>query len=471
MFVTDATAKVTVVPGSTFLSDSGFCRNTLPTSTPELTSGFATASSPALREPLGRLRLGQTDHVRHLDLACPRRDQDTDRFALLELRPACGVLAQNIAFLYLQRGLPAFQVVAEAGRLDLRDSLGLGQSDDFRHGAQLGPGRSTSVRDDHVGDCHKCQDEDGRKEPGPRAPRAARFLVGFDDGRLLIRRPTHLDRPSRPGLARYCCRRGGGHHPGRFFREAVPDHLCFALLHPPHIVQHGLGGEVAVYGSQTQRANDDRFELIGDERIESPRGRRRIVDIFPGDPHRVVSLKGEASGDHLVHHHAQRVEVRSGVYRSPQGRPGHAEVGDHHVAIAIDDDVLRLDITVDDVLPVSEAERLEDLQRYRCDDVGAEGSVFEDDRLERSARQVLHSYVISALRLPPVADLDDVRVVKAGCVAGLAAESLEELLVVRKARGKHLESNLPAENPVVGKVDIGYAAATELAHDLITIVE
>ena len=196
-----------------------------------------------------------------------------------------------------------------------------------------------------------------------------------------------------------------------------------------------------------------------------------IAPSFPRDAHRVVSLEGEAPGGHLVHHHAERVEVRSGVHRSLLGCPSDAEVGDLHAALAIDDDVLRPNITVDDVKPVSEAERLEDLQRYGCEEVGAEGSVLEDDRLKRPPRQVVHRHVVPVLRLAPVTDLHDVRVGQAGSAADLAAETLEELLVVRKARGQYLERDLPAENQVVGKVDIGHVAAAELADDLITTVE
>ena len=293
----------------------------------------------------------------------------------------------------------------------------------------------------------------------------------MDDGRRLLWPPTRLGSLSRPTPARYCRRRGGGHDPGRFFREAVRHRYWFALLNPPHVVQHGLSGEIAVAGPRTQRAHDERFELSRDERVEGPRRGRLIVGTFPRDALRVVPLEREEPGGHLVHHHAERVEVRSRLYWSPLDRPGDAEVGDLHAAVAVDDDVLRRDITMDDVTPVSEPERLEDLQRYRSEEVGTEGSVFQNDRLERSPLQILHSYVVCAVRLPPVADPYDVRVVEAGSAARFAAETLEELLAVRKARGKYLESDLLAENAVVGKVDIGHAAATQRADDLIAIVK
>ena len=53
--------------------------------------------------------------------------------------------------------------------------------------------------------------------------------------------------------------------------------------------------------------------------------------------------------------------------------------------------------------------------------------------------------------------------VQAGGAARLAAEALDELLVVGVAVEQHLEGDLPPEQPVVGQVDVGHAAAAQLA--------
>ena len=71
---------------------------------------------------------------------------------------------------------------------------------------------------------------------------------------------------------------------------------------------------------------------------------------------------------------------------------------------------------------------------HRDQQFRAQRRVLDDDLLEGPALEVLHRYVVGALGLAPVVDLDDVRVVEAGRVARLAAEALDELLVVGVVR-------------------------------------
>jgi hypothetical protein len=52
-------------------------------------------------------------------------------------------------------------------------------------------------------------------------------------------------------------------------------------------------------------------------------------------------------------------------------------------------------------------------------------------------------------------------------VRRLAPETLDELLVVRVARVEHLDRDAAPELLVLGQVDVGHAAAAELARDAI----
>ncbi len=97
--------------------------------------------------------------------------------------------------------------------------------------------------------------------------------------------------------------------------------------------------------------------------------------------------------------------------------------------------------------------------------------MLDDELLERPALQVLHGDVVGAFRLPPVVYLDDIRVVEARCAAGFATETLHELLVMRKARGEDLDSDLAAEQAVVRQIDVGHASAAQFPNELVTIVE
>ena len=175
--------------------------------------------------------------------------------------------------------------------------------------------------------------------------------------------------------------------------------------------------------------------------------------------------KGRVPGGHLEHEHAERVQVRSGLDRLAlrllgrqivsgaqdgagfghgrrAARPGYAEVGDLHPALVVDDDVLGLDVAVDDVPPMGEAQRFQDLDGDRDHQFGAQRGVLEDDLFERAALEILHRDVVGAFRLSPIVDLHDVGVVEAGGAAGFTAEALDELLVVRVTAGEDLEGDL-----------------------------
>ena len=61
--------------------------------------------------------------------------------------------------------------------------------------------------------------------------------------------------------------------------------------------------------------------------------------------------------------------------------------------------------------------------------------------------------------------------VERGGVLRLAAEALDELVVVRVAAVEDLDRDPAAELLVIGEVDVGHPAGAELAHDLVAPVE
>ena len=95
----------------------------------------------------------------------------------------------------------------------------------------------------------------------------------------------------------------------------------------------------------------------------------------------------------------------------------------------------------------------------------------DEELLEGAALQVLHRDVVRALRLAAVVDRDDVRVGETGRVLRLAAEALDELLVLRVPVVEHLDRDAATELLVLGEVDVGHPAGAELADDLVAAVE
>ena len=124
-----------------------------------------------------------------------------------------------------------------------------------------------------------------------------------------------------------------------------------------------------------------------------------------------------------------------------------------------------------DPVPVREAERREDLARVLDGDVDRCGAAADDQLLERAAVEELHRDVVGVLGLAAVVDRDDVRMVERGGVLCLAAEPLDELVVVPVAAVEDLDGDPAAELLILGEVDVGHPAGAELALDAVAPVE
>ncbi len=85
--------------------------------------------------------------------------------------------------------------------------------------------------------------------------------------------------------------------------------------------------------------------------------------------------------------------------------------------------------------------------------------------------QVLHRDVVGAVVLAAVVDADHVRVLQAGGGRGLAAEALDELVVLGEAAVQHLERDLAAEVGVLGAVDVGHPARADPVDDPVAAVD
>ena len=126
-------------------------------------------------------------------------------------------------------------------------------------------------------------------------------------------------------------------------------------------------------------------------------------------------------------------------------------------SLRVDEDVVRLDVAVDEAVPVREGERGQDLARVADRDLTGGVPEADEQLLERSPVQVLHRDVVGALGLAAVVDRDDVRVRERGGVLRFAAEALDELLVGGVAVVEDLDRDAAPELLVLGQVDVGHA--------------
>ena len=266
-----------------------------------------------------------------------------------------------------------------------------------------------------------------------------------------------------------------------------------AAQHALEVGLHLLGALVARRRVLRERAHHDHVEVARDVAADLRRrlGRRRQV--LHRDLDRRVAVERRLAGEELVEDDAERVEIGAlvdlGAARllgrevlrraDDRARLGHLaragardpEVGHLDAAFAVDEDVVRLDVAVDDPVPVREARARRGSGARTRRDVDRRRAAADDELLQRAPVEVLHRDVVRVLGLAAVVDRDDVRMVERGGVLRLAAEPLDELLVVRVAVVEDLDRDAAAELLILREVDVGHPAGAELADDLVAPVE
>ena len=150
---------------------------------------------------------------------------------------------------------------------------------------------------------------------------------------------------------------------------------------------------------------------------------------------------------------------------------GYTEVGHLHLAVAGDENVAGLDITVDEAVAVGEPEGGGDIGRYVGGPVGMERAVGADDLGQAPTLDVLHDDEVGALLLAPVVDADDVRVVQVGGRLGLPSESLHEAGIVGELVEEDLDGHRAIQEEVARQVDVGHAASGDLPVKFVPAVE
>ena len=196
-------------------------------------------------------------------------------------------------------------------------------------------------------------------------------------------------------------------------------------------------------------------------------------ELVEHDPRRVeVGGLVDGSTPRLLGREVLRGADDRALFRHLAGAgPSDPEIGHLHDPFRVDDDVVRLDVAVDDAVAMRVAKPGEDLARVRDGDGNGAGSPAANELLERPALDVLHHDEVRAVRLPPVEDRDDVRVGEAGRMRCLAAEALDELLVVRVALVQDLDGHAATQLLILGEVHVGHAAAPELPRDPVSTGE
>jgi hypothetical protein len=144
---------------------------------------------------------------------------------------------------------------------------------------------------------------------------------------------------------------------------------------------------------------------------------------------------------------------------------GDAEVGDFDGVGAVDEEVFRLDIAVDDAALVGALERV----AHRRDEGEGlcRGEAFRfEDLAQVFAIHIFHEQIEIAAGFAEVVNGDDVRMAQGRQSAGFAGEALRERRVGRAFWSKQLECNPALQGLLAGFVNHAHAAPAEARMDL-----
>ena len=142
-------------------------------------------------------------------------------------------------------------------------------------------------------------------------------------------------------------------------------------------------------------------------------------------------------------------------------RTSDAEIRHHRTSgLVVDDDVVRLDITVDDVAIVRVSERFGDFSQNATHLYGWHWTVLLQAHAEVVALDVRHDEVDEIVALFDGVDRNDVRVIQLGRGLGFAQESLTNVGAEAQLRRQHFDRDLALQPFVTRAVHDAHAATT-----------
>jgi hypothetical protein len=205
-----------------------------------------------------------------------------------------------------------------------------------------------------------------------------------------------------------------------------------------------------------------------------------------GGRERRVGLVRRLAGEALEQHDPERVDVGAGVERLQADRFGREvvrgahedvrteggrragrgsrqpEVGDPDRAVTAEQHVLRLDVAVDEVGLVRGSEPRRRRAEHRQCLARAEPATRAEHLTQRRAVDELQHQIGAVGRLAPVVHRHDVRVAERRGSLRLATEPVPEGRVGAEVGVGDLDGDQPVEHLVVGAVDDGHAAPSDL---------
>ena len=231
-----------------------------------------------------------------------------------------------------------------------------------------------------------------------------------------------------------------------------------------------------------------------ERRLEAGHQRRRIerplVAVTASELGEALALEGTTPGHELVDHEAERVDVAAYAHLAPRkllgrhvgrgarahvlsrerlGEPGEAEVGEAHLALAVEHHIGGLQVAVQQALRVRGGEAFGDLAGHVERLVLREAPDAPQQRGEVLPVHELHREEVLPFRFADVPDAAHRWMRDLARRPHLRVEALEPVRVALEPTRQELERDGLLQLQVVGAIDLPHPAAAEQAHDPVAL--
>ena len=303
-------------------------------------------------------------------------------------------------------------------------------------------------------------------------------------------------RSLRAGLGLLAQRRSlTGIHIGR--RTARPsveaEHHLGVLSKGLQVLNHSRCRAVPGAKIRTHGVEGDLLQTEGDRRIHLAGRRRGRIDVLDGDGYRGITVIGRFSGQHFIHHYAQRIQVRPGVHLGPlcllrgdimdgpQRLPGQRilggteprdpEISDLYAAVLQDHDIVRFDVPMDDPSGMGVLDGLGDLGGKMQRLPPGQRAPLLHILLEGQPVDQFHDDIVRFAGMVHVIDGHDIGVGEHRDGLAFGMEPPPEILVAAEFFLEDLHRHIPVEPVIHGPIDHGHAAPADFLQYFITAVQ
>ena len=252
----------------------------------------------------------------------------------------------------------------------------------------------------------------------------------------------------------------------------------------------GLGGWIPLGRLLGQGALHHLGHWHGYIQVQGRQVRRWLVHVLVQHRYWSVSLERYLPRQQLEENDAQGIQVRLMVHGLSAGMLGghvvgctdggsqareagdlagthQSKISQHGLAAGVEDDVGRLDVTVDESLGMGVVQGVGDGRQQLDGSLHRHGGLFGDELSQRGAGQISHGDEVGALDFAYLVYDDDVGVMEVGCRLRLLHEALDEGLVTSEPGVQDLEGDFALKVGVQGLVDRSEAAVANFFEDFV----